>query len=371
MSTPQQHRLVVAAMAVDNRRRRSNQKKIGPSSVGGCRRKAGYEVAGVPKTDSPPKMHAVLGTWIHKGALATLEREYGCLTEIKVENEVVKGSMDALYLDEAHLSRLRKRGRYAKAMDGLLVEDVKTRGYFGFQLVQENGPRRSELFQTHIYTWLLRIGAATDRRLAGIGEVPVEQIRLRYVSRDNGQEHIEEFPYDPDVTSEAIEWLAKVMDVALGPEGPDALPRDEDGPGLSFLCDGCVFLTRCWGPERPDGRMRQANLLHDDDEVALALVEYDALRKAASELKSARDLNRAKVDAAMEGQYGDWVIGWSQAQAKAKVDLAGLVDLVTEAGLEIPYTVPGPPTRRITVTKAKPSKVEVEGETPSRLRLIE
>jgi hypothetical protein len=317
--------LAGAAHRVDARRARSKQKKLGPSAVGGCRRKAAYSISDIaPTDDGGSKMKAILGTWIHKGALDALKREYGALIEVQLQSDMLKGSADAVYLES------------------LTVEDVKTTGLFAYEWRLQVGVELAHLWQVHLYAWLLREGyipAKTRRRLARGGyindRVPIEQVVVRYLCRDNGEEWAHVQDYDPKITAQALEWLANVYaDTAeLGPEFVD---RDEDGPGLSMICDGCRWLTACWGPQRADGHSRQANLIRDDEDVQAALVEYDRARAVAKEADAAKKLAREKLDASDEGQYGDLVLGWSGGGTKRAVDMEAVRALFASAGLEVP-----------------------------------
>jgi hypothetical protein len=249
-------------------------------------------------------MAAILGTWIHKGALDVLKREFGALIEVAVEDDLLRGSADAVYLD------------------ALTVEDVKTVGRFMFDVIEQAGARRAHVWQVLLYAYLLRIGAIppkTLRRLRRAGweadSVPIEQVVIRYVCRDTGREFIDARDYDPKQVGEALEWIAEVCDTTAS-LGPEFVDRGEDGPELSVICDGCRWLTACWGPERADGGMRQANLVHDDADVAAALVEYDRAREIAKEADAAKQLARAKVSG-------------SEAMDAVR-------DLYRQAGLEVP-----------------------------------
>lgn len=336
--------LHAAANAVDSRRSRSRQRKLGPSAVGGCRRKAAFIAAGTPATDDGgSKMAAILGTWIHKGALDALRREYGALIEVAVENEMLKGSLDALYLD------------------ALTVEDVKTMGRFAFEWREQAGVALAHLYQVHLYAYLLRTGAIPRRtrtrlRRAGWAEdtVQVEQVVVRYVNRDTGDEWVHVQPYDPKITSDALEWLAGLYE-SVASVGPELVERGEDGPGLSVICDSCRWLTACWGPQRVDGAMRQAVLVRDDRDVEQALIEYDQARAVEKEAKAVKDLARAKLTASDPGRYGELVLGWSGGGGKRAVDMDAVRALFADAGLEVPekHTATRP---SISVTKPKQAK---------------
>lgn len=342
--------LAAAAHAVDKRRSRSRQRKMGPSSIGDCRRKAAYMVAGTPPTDEGgTKMAAILGTWIHKGALEALRREYGAVIEFPVENDVIKGSLDAMYLDARSL------------------EDVKTVGRFVFEWRQQVGAAVEHLFQTHIYAWLLREGfipkrgIARLRRLGYEGDrVPIETIVIRYVNRDNGEEFIHSQDYDPAITAKALEWLAGVHEVVFESElGPDGAQRDHDGPGLSVICDSCRWLTACWGPQ-PEVPWNQwatrqaAQLIRDDSDVEAALQEYDQARAVIKEAEGLRDLAKAKLTASTPAQYGELVLGWSKESSRSGPDMEKIGELFAAAGLEVPVKQ-GKPFRTISVKRAKPA----------------
>lgn len=347
--------LVAAANRVDSRRARSRQRKMGPSSVGGCGRRVAYSVAGVKPTDpGGSKMKAILGTWIHKGALDVLKREFGALIEVAVEDDMLKGSIDGLYLE------------------ALTVEDVKTMGLFAYQWREQAGVSREHLWQVMLYAWLLREGkipAKTRRRFRRAGweadRVMVEQVVVRYICRDNGDEWTHVQDYDPKVVAEALEWIADVL-ATTAEHGPDAVQRGEDGPGLSVICDGCRFLTACWGPQPATfGVMRQANLIHDDADVAQALVDYDRARAIEKEAKAAKELARAKLTGSEPGQYGDLELGWSGGGPVQSVDMDAVRDLYAQAGLEVPMKV----TRRSPTISVKPPKAKQPAKAKTRAEL--
>jgi hypothetical protein len=198
----------------------------------------------------------------------------------------------------------------------------------------------------------------TRRRLERAGwtkpNVPIEQVVVRYINRDNGEEIIHAQEYDPKITGKALEWIAQVYE-DTAELGPEFVERDEDGPGLSVICDGCRWLTACWGPERPDGAMRQAILVRNDDDVAEALREYDHARAVAKEADAAKQLARAKVTASEPGQYGDLVLGWSGGGDKRSVDMEAVRKLFADAGLNIPEKMSSA-RPSIGVTKPKPPK---------------
>jgi hypothetical protein len=181
------HDLAAAVGRVQARSTRSRQRALGASELGTCRRRTAYRLAGTAETNPGGSMAAALGTWIHKGALDVLRREYGALIEVRLASPLIRGKLDALYPDDA------------------VVEDVKTKGRYVYAQTVDTGPRIGELFQITVYAWLLREGHITDRRRGyPTGPVPVDTVRLCYLDRDTGASHVWETAYDPAVTAEAL-----------------------------------------------------------------------------------------------------------------------------------------------------------------------
>lgn len=353
--------LGVAAKAVDARSSRSKQRKVGASEIGVCRRRAGYSHHGHPVTDpdNVSGIAAVVGTWIHKGALATMQREWGTVIEQRVEDDRLRGHVDGIDLPNT----LRVRAGLAEiedAPDVVEVDDLKTkRDRRMIDYVRNRGPKRSELFQTHLYGSLLRDHGVKpiqrQQALADLGPLDVEVVRLRYFARsaeegDDG-EYVYEQPYDPDIAAEAWDWVEQVTRSS----SPDDLPRDQDGPGLSIVCDSCPFLTACWGDA--GDHAPQSLLVVTDADLAQTFAEYDAARVDEREAKARKDLARAKLDASEPAIYTDgrdlaFKLGWTGGKTgDPKPDVAAMIALYEQAGLTVPYLEPKPTPRVIHLTR--------------------
>jgi hypothetical protein len=297
--------LTAAAHAVDERKARSKQKKLGASDVGTCRRRTGYVLAGVRPTNSPSKMKAILGTWLHKGALHALAREYGALTEVELEDEVLRGHSDAVYVEP--LSEPVREGsmQHFVAVD---VEDVKTRSVNVWGMFVERGPYLSEWWQVALYADLIRRGKV-KRRGGVLQDVPpsalqIRTLRIRGLCRDNGDEHVFERPYTQELADQAWAWLDEVLD---SPD-PTQLPKDEPGPTSSMICENCPFRDRCW-PPRDDGKAPESVI--EDALIEGALAEYHEAQQLESAANRRKKAARAMLDAAPAGTYGPFALGWS------------------------------------------------------------
>ena len=69
--------LAKAVTAYDGQRDRSKQVKIGPSAIGGCRRRVYHNIMRTPTTNdtSMNSLPAIMGTYIHAGIAEAITRE--------------------------------------------------------------------------------------------------------------------------------------------------------------------------------------------------------------------------------------------------------------------------------------------------------
>lgn len=359
-----------AAKVVDARRSRSVQRKVGASEIGVCRRRAGYSHHGTPVSnpENVTGLAAIAGTWWHKGALQTMRSEWGALIETRVEDETVRGHVDAIELPNDWRIRAGLP-EVDDPVEAIVVDDLKTkRDARMVDYVRNRGPKRSDLFQPHIYARLLRDGKVKpierQAKLAAVGPLPVEVIRLRYMARtgEEDAEFVHEQPYDEELAAEAWEWVAQVA----ASKRPEDLPRDEPGPGLSVACDHCPFRRECWGEE--NGHAPQALLLVDDRDLARVLADYDNARTDEQDASARKALARAVLDATRPAIYVDpaedvaFKLGWSGGRMlDPQIDQDELLRrfqamqaLYREAGLEVPevpYHEPRPSARSLRVTR--------------------
>ncbi|MEU4095515.1 PD-(D/E)XK nuclease family protein [Streptomyces sp. NPDC026673] len=328
--------LWTAAHDVDARRPRSLQRQLGASDTV-CERRAAYIVAGTAPTDESDKRAAILGTYIHEGLLGAARTEYGWLVERAVGDDTIRGHIDAVQLDAATAARVPARHRpKVVAANGVTVEDVKTKTTFLWDKVRRYGPTAAELRQVYLYADLLRTVGFEDvrgqRYLAKLGPLEVARIRFRFVNRDNGEEHIEEFAFDPMEATRARWWVQRVREL----NSPEEARRDFDGPGVDAMCDYCPFVTACWGLPNPPGTPVQTVLIHDDADRAQALADYVRGHELETEGKKVKKLARAKIDTSLAGVYGGNELAWGGNNAKWDVDLQAMVDVHEEAGLTVP-----------------------------------
>ncbi|MFE2179038.1 PD-(D/E)XK nuclease family protein [Streptomyces sp. NPDC059455] len=323
-----------AAHAADARRPRSLQSKIGASDTV-CARRAGYLLHGYTPTDGGEKRKAILGTWLHAGILSAAREEFGWIIERRVEDDTIRGHIDAVQLDSHTASRLPKRLRPSFPADETTVEDVKTKSTYQWDSILRYGASDAEIRQVFLYADLLRSEGFADiegqRQLARLGPVSVGRIRFRFINRDNGDDHVQEMAYSAERARGARWWVEQVRDAT----SPEELPRTFQGPGLSIVCDNCPFKTACWGPVAA-GRRPQSILIHDDAEREKALAEYVEVSEQMKPLKDRQKFLRAKLDGSDPGAYGDNVLSWSGGNPTKADDVDAMVALYQRAGLEVP-----------------------------------
>lgn len=282
--TPEAERLRLAeatrrAFIATSRKRQRDPFHFGLSSVGRCRKAAGYALSRTPPSDPDLPVRegraANLGTWEHEGLLPELAEQLpGARTEVKVRLRAagldIPGSID---LDDPHT-----------------VVDLKTVAEYRLSGVLRAG--------NPYYEHRLQAGGYGLARLQE-GRPP-RYVGWHYLDRANGDEAIlvERF-----TNAFAVEVIERVEELADAATAPDEVPRDEPGPGLSFECDECPWLRRCWGPDAEPGNTRAVRV-HTDPEIEAALIEYDAARAAESEAKRRKKVAEAKLEGTRYGQYG-------------------------------------------------------------------
>nr|WSZ96814.1 PD-(D/E)XK nuclease family protein [Streptomyces sp. NBC_00857] len=323
-----------AAHAADARRPRSLQQQIGASDTV-CARRAGYLLHGRTPTDGGEKRKAILGTWLHAGILAAAREEHGWIIERRVEDDTIRGHIDAVQLDSHTAARLPRRLRPSLPAEETTVEDVKTKSTYQWDNVVRYGATEAEIRQVLLYADLLRSEGFADvggqRQLARLGPLRVGRIRFRFINRDNGDDHVQEMAYSAERASGARWWVQQVRQA----QSPEELPRTFEGPGLSAICDHCPFKTACWGSVAA-GRRPQSILIHSDAEREATLKEYVEVANEMKPLKNRLTFLRSKLDGSEPGVYGDNVLSWSGGNPTKVDDVEAMVALYRQADVEVP-----------------------------------
>ena len=194
----------------DETRDRSMQIEIGPSSLGGCRRRVYHDLKQTPVTNpSTESLAAILGTFIHSGVEEAIRREdpFGdnYLTEIEVKSGNMKGHIDLYIKDE-----------------GLVVDwkttKVKSLRYF---------PSEQQRWQVQVYGWLLAQNG-----------YEVKEVSLVAIPRDGemAEIRVHREAYDPQIASTALVWLDSIKEI-VATEAPAPPPEER----VAFCSKYCNF----------------------------------------------------------------------------------------------------------------------------------
>lgn len=205
----------------DQQRTRSRQSEFGLSEIGGCRRRAGYRLAGTEPSNAGGSVQAAMGSAIHDAVDAIM-------AEVAAEGDLVQEEVVFVGI-KGHLDRY-------EAATGTVC-DTKTTSSRWAEHLRLHGPDTPHLWQVHLY------GAALVKR-----GLPVRRVQIDYLARDSGEEFSWSGPFVPKVyVRDALEWLRNVRETDL-----DMLPRDylPDSP----FCHSCRFADICW----PDGLSSRA-----------------------------------------------------------------------------------------------------------------
>ena len=209
--------LIKALHERENKRPRSTQVQIGPSELGGCRRKVWYKLNNQPETnENELKLAAIMGTAIHTAIEKALADNKEVLIEQTVEHNGMKAHVD-LYIPGT-----------GDVVDWKTVK-VKNLTYF---------PSLQQRWQVHTYGYLIE--------QSGLGKV--HNVHLVAIPRDGDERDVKVHSekYDSSIALEALSWLAGVKESQTPPE------PEKDESYCKFYCKyydasgemGCVGLKK-------------------------------------------------------------------------------------------------------------------------------
>jgi len=246
-------KLIQALHKRENNRPRSTQVQIGPSELGGCRRKVWYRLNDQPETnDAELKLAAIMGTAIHSAIESAFAGDNSIVLEQTVEYNGMKAHVDAFVPETGDV------------IDWKTVK-AKNLSYF---------PSQQQRWQVQVYGYLI------DK--AGKGKP--RTVNLVAIPRDGDERDIKVHsePYDESIALEALSWLEAIKESTEAP-GPE---RDESY--CKFYCQyydasgemGCVGLKKGSGKtEQPVIEDSQADI------NALEYLQLDAKIKELTERK--------------------------------------------------------------------------------------
>jgi len=274
--------------AQDASRDRSLQTEVGPSEIGGCKRKVWYRLNAQPHTnDNQSKLAAIMGTAIH----AAIEEAIGALDpegkEYLVETEVAFGDM------KAHVDLFVPS---TGAVIDWKTSKIKNLSYF---------PSKQQRWQVQVYGYLLAKNG-----------YDVKTVNLVAIARDGAEKDVKVHtePYDESIALEAFEWLANV-------KASTTLPEPEKD--ASFCKDYCQYYDAteemgCGGLKKE--RIVLSEVVIEDEEVDKHALHYLQLDSKIKELEKERDSLKESLLGSTGVTNSGVEISWTTVKGRETVD---------------------------------------------------
>ena len=272
----------------DASRDRSTQTEVGPSEIGGCRRKVWYRLNGQPHTnDNQSKLAAIMGTAIH----AAIEEAIGAIDpegkEYLVETEVAYGDM------KAHVDLFVPS---TGAVIDWKTSKIKNLSYF---------PSNQQRWQVQVYGYLLSKNG-----------YEVKTVNLVAIARDGAEKDVKVHtePYDETMALAALAWLENV-------KASKELPAPEKD--ASFCKDYCQYYDAteemgCGGLKKE--RIVLSEVVIEDEEVDKHALHYLQLDSKIKELEKERDSLKASLEGATGTTRSGVEISWITVKGRETVD---------------------------------------------------
>ena len=273
----------------DANKSRSKQTQVGPSEIGGCKRKVWYRLNEQPETNFElKKLAAIMGTAIHAEIEKSIEaidpegEKYWVETE--VEYDGIKAHID-LFIPET-----------GSVVDWKTVK-LKNLSYF---------PSKQQRWQVQVYGYLLEKS----------GKAKVKDVNLVAIARDGDEDNvrIHTEPYDESIAIEAMTWLANV-------KASTTLPAPEKD--VSFCKDYCQYYDvteqmGCGGLKKE--RIVLSEVVIEDEEVDKHALHYLQLDSKIKELEKERDSFKASLEGATGTTRSGIEISWTTVKGRETVD---------------------------------------------------
>ena len=274
----------------DGKRSRSVQTQVGPSEIGGCRRKVWYRLNAQPETnDNELKLAAIMGTAIH-GAIEEAIGEVDpkgekYLVETEVEYDGLKAHVD-LFIPET-----------GDVVDWK-TSKVKNLAYF---------PSKQQRWQVQLYGYLLSKNG-----------YKVERVSLVAIARDGDERDVKVHtePYDESIANEALVWLAEV-------KAAKELPAPErDESYCKFYCKyyDATEKMGCAGIKKE--LINLSELIIEDAEVDTNALTYLQLDAKIKELEKQKESLKESFQGLTGNTLSGISISWTKVAGRSTVDTA-------------------------------------------------
>lgn len=288
MITDPKELLLHVLRSKDAGRDRSKQTQVGPSEIGGCRRKVWYRLNAQPETnENQSKLAAIMGTAIHaaiEDAIITLDPDGKTyLVETAVEYGDMKAHVD-LYVPEIG------------AVIDWKTSKVKNLSYF---------PSTQQRWQVQVYGYLLSKNGHE-----------VKTVNLVAIARDGDERDIKVHsePYDEAMALEALQWLEYIK------TAPQAPAPEKD---VSFCKNYCQYYDAS-GDMGCVGLIKERIVLNEvaieDSEVDMHALKYLQIDDKIKELEKEKDSLKSSFEGAIGVTASGIQISWTTVKGRETVD---------------------------------------------------
>lgn len=294
---------------------RSQQKKVGPSQVGGCARNLWYKLNDQEITNpNTLSLASIMGTGIHShlqkifheqdpwGERFLLEKEY------ELPDDHIVGHVDMYDIQNQEV------------IDWKTSTKSNLGRYF---------PSRAQRWQVQLYGLLMKHNG-----------YEVKTVTLVGIPRDGDERDIvyHSEPFDTEVCQEALAWLAEVRDAQNAP-----LPEKD----ASFCKNYCSFYDEtgekgCAGRPKADA----VRAVIEDDALVNAAHDYLDVIQQMNELEDKKEAIRSVLEGVNGVTPKGVVVSWSVTAGRKSVDESEVQKLLGH----IPYKI-GKESTRLTVKK--------------------
>ena len=296
MITDPKELLLTVLHAKDATRDRSTQTQVGPSEIGGCRRKVWYRLNAQPHTnEDQSKLAAIMGTAIH----AAIEEAIGHLDpdgkDYLVETEVAHGDM------KAHVDLFIPS---TGAVIDWKTSKVKNLSYF---------PSKQQRWQVQIYGYLLSQNG-----------YKVNTVNLVAIARDGAEKDVKVHTeaYDEDIALEALEWLTEIKAMETAPE-PE---KDESFCKLYCQYYDASGMMGCVGLKKE--RIVLSEQVIEDEEVDRNALHFLQLDQKIKELEIERDSLKTSFEGTIGVTASGIEISWTKIKGRETVDKDKVKELI-------------------------------------------
>ena len=303
---------LMKAVRVENQgSARSRQTNIGPSEVGGCRRRTWLKLQGQPKVNETLRFPAMYGTAIHNHILDMFKKldpfgeRYLLESEFTDEETGLVGHIDCY--------------------------DKETGQVIDWKSTKKNNlryfPSQQQRWQVQLYGYLVQ--------KAGM---KIETVTLVALPRDGDERDIvyHSEPYDYQVVQEAFAWLDEVKVTQIAP------PAEKD----PTLCQGYCPYYDATGTKGCAGRPKVKGDIVSitDNSIDYVAKEYVEITKTISQLEAQKDAIKEVLAGISGTTESGLTITWSQVGGRKTIDEEALKNILEE----IPYKY-GKPSERLTI----------------------